>query len=208
MRQEINFYQGSFQEAVPLFSAAVFLQAMAAVTVVMLLCYGYAWQRVEGLQVEMEIVANQESAALERLEKLQPVIKSVAGKQGLTAQLEDALRTLDEKRIVLTLVKGTTLGDTQGFSRHMRSLAAQRIDGMWFTHIRLSGTGETTSLRGHARRPELVPTYVQNLARERPFAAQRFQQFEINRQAEVAGDVVEFSMNSEPFASSELAVGR
>jgi len=208
MRQEINFYQVSFRNEAPLFSAAVLAQAMVAIAVVMLLGYGYAWQRVGGLQAELLVVTNQEAAALERLETLRPIIDSVTGEKSLAAQLEDALRALDEKQIVLALVNGSTLGDTRGFSRHLRSLAMQRVDGLWFTYIRLSGTGESTSLRGHARRPEMVPAYVQNLARETPFAEQRFQQFEINRPGDAGEDVVEFSMTSEPFAPTGVAAAR
>ncbi|MGI9307794.1 MAG: PilN domain-containing protein, partial [Gammaproteobacteria bacterium] len=119
--------------------------------------------------------------------------------------LEAALRTLAEKQTVLALVNGSALGDTQGFSRHLKSLAMRTVDGLWLTQVTLSGTGEKTELQGLARRPELVPTYVQTLAGESPFAQQRFQQFRITRPDDTVGDVVEFSMNSEPFAPSGLA---
>jgi len=208
MRQQINFYQGSFRQETPIFSSDVVTRAMVAVTVMMLLGYGYAWQRVEGFQAELKVVAQQEAAALERLETLRPIINSVTGEKSLSEQLEDALRTLEEKQTVLALVNGTTLGDTQGFSRHLKSLARRTVDGLWLTQITLSGTGEKTELQGLARRPELVPTYVQDLAGELPFAQQRFQQFQINRPEDTVGDVVEFYMNSEPFAPSGLAAVR
>lgn len=205
MRQDINFYQGSFRQEAPYFSAAFVAQALVAATIVMLLGYGYAWQRTEGLQAELEGLARQEARALERLEKLRPIIKSVTGEKSLSEQLEDALQTLDEKQTVLALINGTTLGDTQGFSRHLRALARQNVDGLWLTQITLSGTGKKTSLQGRARQPELVPAYVQKLAGERPFAAQRFQQFQINRPDEANDRAVEFSMNSEPFVPTGVA---
>ena len=208
MRQDINFYQGSFRQESSFFSATFGAQALIAALVVMLLGYGYAWQRTEGLHAELEALAQQEAQALERLEKLRPIIKSVTGEKSLTEQLEDALRTLDEKQTVLALINGTTLGDTQGFSRHLRALAKQNVDGLWLTQITLSGTGDKTSLQGRARQPELVPSYVKSLAGERPFAAQRFQQFQINRPEEVTDGTVEFSMNSEPFAPTGVAAVR
>ena len=208
MPQEINFYQRSFRQETPIFSSGVVAPVMAAVAVMMLLGYGYAWKQVEGLQAELKVVAQQEAAALDRLEKLRPIINSVTGEKSLSEQLEDALRTLEEKQTVLTLVNGATLGDTQGFSRHLKSLALQTGDGLWLTQITLSGTGEKTELQGLARRPELVPTYVQNLAGEHPFAHQRFQQFQIKRPEDTVGDVVEFSMNSEPIVPSGLAAVR
>ena len=208
MRQDINFYQGSFRQESPLFCATFGAQALVAAAAVMLLSYGYAWQRTEGLNAELVALGQQETRALERLEKLRPIIKSVTGEKSLTEQLEDALRTLDEKQTVLALINGTTLGDTHGFSRHLRALAKQNVDGLWLTQITLSGTGKKTSLEGRARQPELVPSYVQGLAGERPFAAQRFQQFQINRSDELTDGTVKFSMNSEPFVPTGVAAAR
>jgi len=208
MRQEINFYQRSFRQQTPFFSGAVIAQSLAAVAIMMLLSYGYAWQRVEGLQSELQIVAKQETAALERLEKLGSIINTVTGEQSLAAQMEGALQKLESKQFLLALVNGNTLGDTQGFSRHLRSLALQNLNGLWLTQIMLSGTGAKTQLRGRAQQPELVPTYLQALAGERPFAEQRFQQFQINRPNDTADDIVEFAMSSEPFASDSLAAVR
>jgi len=208
MQQQINFYQRSFRPQTPFFSGAVITQSLAAVAIMMLVSYGYAWQRVEAMQSELQLVARQETAALERLKKLGPIINSVTGETSLAAQMEDALQTLENKQFMLSLVNGSTLGDTQGFSRHLRSLALQNLDGLWLTQITLSGTGAKTQLRGRAQRPELVPTYVQALAGERPFAEQRFQQFQINRPNDTADDIVEFAMSSEPFAPDSLAAAR
>jgi hypothetical protein len=208
MRQEINFYPDSVSEQMPFFSAVVIAQSLSAVAIMMLLSYGYASQKVAGLQAELQLVANQETAALERLEKLGPIISAVTGDKSMATQLEDALRTLENKQLLLALVNGSTLGDTEGFSRHLRSLALKGVDGLWLTRITLSGTGEKTRLRGQAQRPELVPTYVQGLASEQAFAAQRFQQFQINRPDDPADDFVDFSMSSEPFAVAGLAAVR
>jgi hypothetical protein len=205
MHQDINFYQGAFRRQAPFFSAAFMAQALAAALLTMLLGYGYAWQRTDGLQAELVLLAQQEAQAIERLEKLRPIIAAVTGERSLAELLDDALRTLDEKQTVLALINGTALGDTQGFSRHLRALARQNVAGLWLTQITLSGTGKKTGLRGRARQPELVPAYVQNLAGERPFSTQRFQQFQINRPDEATDGTVEFSMNSEPSSPTGLA---
>jgi hypothetical protein len=208
LRQDINLYQASFRQQAPLLSAVVMAQSLAAVAVVMLLTYGYAWQEVSGMQAELQIVVGQESAAIARLEKLGPLIKSITGEESVTAQLNEALRTLETKQDMLTFVNSTELGDRKGFSHHLKSLATQSIDGLWLTQITLSGTGEATRLRGRAQRPELVPSYVQGLATEQAFAAQRFQQFVISRPDDNGGDIVDFSMSSEPFDSTGLAAAQ
>lgn len=208
LHQEINFHPGSALAGAPFFSGAFMARSLTFSIVTFCLVYVYDWQSLQAARVEMEIVAHQEAVALERLEKLRPVIAAVTDETSLASQLEDAMRTLDEKQAVLAVVNDANLGDTSGFSRHLRSLASQSVDGLWLTQVTLSGTQDETKLQGRARHAELVPTYLQELASRRPFAVQRFQQFQINRPEDADADTVEFSINSEPFDRETLAAYR
>jgi hypothetical protein len=104
---------------------------------------------------------------------------------------------LAERQAVLNLIQGSTLGDTRGFSRHMRSLARQDIDGLWLTHSVLSALGDKTRLEGKAIRAELIPLYVQGLTSEAPFAEQRFQRFQIDNPVDDEETALRFSMDSD-----------
>lgn len=208
MHQQINFYQAEFSGEQHLFSAATLLIAFGAITLVMLLTFLFASEKLSALENEVQIVSNQETAAVNRLQSLGPVI-AAAGTDKLWAdQLDDAVRSLEAKQLVLTLVRGKTLGDTQGFSRHLRSLAQQDIDGLWLTHIGLSQPGDKTRIEGKALRAELVPIYLQNLADERPFATQRFQQFQIQGDNELTSGIVTFSMNNDADQNARVVVSR
>jgi len=79
----------------------------------------------------------------------------------------------------------------------LRSLALRDTDGLWLTHISLSALGDKTRLEGKALRADLVPAYLQSLAEEPPFAAQRFHQFQIEGPEKPNGGNVTFSMYSE-----------
>lgn len=196
MQQQINLYQPDFREETKAFSAVGALQACGVGILMMALAYAFTAYRLGGLETDLEVIAAQEAMALDHTQKLAPVIVAVTGERSLSDRLDDALRTLEERQTVLSLVQGSALGDTNGFSRHLQSLARQQLDGLWLTHVTLSAMGDKTLLRGRAREPELVPAYVQRLAAEPPFAGQRFQRFQIDR-PEGEG-VVEFSMTSEP----------
>jgi len=197
MHQQINFYQAQFRSEEQIFSATTLLKAVAAVVLAMLLTYAFAAQKVSSIESESQIVARQETAAVERLVTIRPIIANVGGEMTWSERLDDAMRSLEEKQLVLSLLQGPTLGDTKGFSRYFRSLARQNMDGLWLTHINLSALGDRTRLEGKALRGELVPVYLQNLADEPPFAEQRFNQFQINGAEEPGSSIVTFSIDSE-----------
>ena len=197
MHQHINFFQGGFRTAHQIFGAKTLLIGCGVVMLAMLLIYGLGLYKMSSTASELQIVESQETAAIERLQNLRPTIGAVSGGKSWSERLDDATRSLREKQLVLSLVQGSTLGATQGFSGHLISLARRDTDGLWLTHIRLSGLGDKTQLEGKALRAELVPAYLQSLAEEPPFATQRFHQLQIEGSEDPADGIVTFSMNSE-----------
>ena len=197
MRQEINFYQPEFRDEDPEFGAMTLIKASGAIVLAMLLAYAFAAQKITSIDNELSIVAQQEVAAMTRLEKIRPVINAVSGEQSWADRLEEATQSLEQKQLVLSLVQGSTLGDTLGFSRYLRSLARQDTDDLWLTRINLSASRDKNRLQGKALRAELVATYLQNLAEEPPFAAQRFYQFQIDGPDKDDSGIVTFSMDSD-----------
>lgn len=196
MHQQINFYRAEFRNPETSFGATSIAIGCAAVVVAMLLVYVFAVGQLSGIDKELHIVSQQEAAALEQLERIQPLIGAVNGEQTWSQRLDDATRTLEEKQLVLSLVQGSTLGDTLGFSRYLHSLARQDTDGLWLTRISLSAQGTRNRLQGKALRAESVATYLQRLAGEPPFARQRFNQFQIEGPSS-GEQAVTFSMNSD-----------
>ena len=196
MQQQINFYQAEFRTTRAKFSAAMLLMACGAMVLAMLVAFGFQTYKLEGIKSELKTVNNQEQAAIQRLENFQPAGDTDSGGKSWTERLEDAKLSLREQQLVLSMVRDSTLGDTQGFSRHLTSLARLDTAGLWLSYFRLSALGDNTRLAGQALRAELVPAYLQFLAAEPPFASQRFNQFQIDGPEERSGGAVTFSMIS------------
>lgn len=197
MKQQINLYHVQYRPQTRMFPASIMLQVAGVLLFGMSLLFIFAQQRVAGIERELKVVARQESVALDRLQEIGPLINAVTGETNWSEQLDNSLRMLAERQAVLNLIQGSTLGDTDGFSRHMRALSRQDIDGLWLTHIVLSALGDKTRLEGRAVRAELIPLYVQGLTIEAPFAEQRFNRFQIDSPAEDEGTALKFSMDSE-----------
>ena len=123
MQQQINFYQAEFRTTRANFSAAMLLMACGAMVLAMLVAFGFQTYKLEGIKSELRTVNNQEQAAIQRLENFQPAGDTDSGGKSWTERLEDAKLSLREQQLVLSMVRDSTLGDTQGFSRHLTSLA-------------------------------------------------------------------------------------
>ncbi len=197
MHQQINFYRSGFHIAQQIFGATTLLIGSGVIMLAMVVAFGFALYKLSSIDGELQIVRNQETAAIERLQNLRPTISAAGGAKNWSELLDAATLSLREKELVLSLVRGSALGDTQGFSRYLVSLARQDTDGLWLTHIGLSALGDKTRLEGQALRAELVPAYLQSLAEEPPFAEQRFHQFQIDGPEERTGGIVTFSMDSD-----------
>lgn len=211
MRQDVNFFQPQFRERAVRFPAVLILQVAACVLGTMLLIAGYASLRVSGVAGELEVIAQQEAAAIERLEKLRVTIDAVVGETSWADRLDGATAELAEKEASLRLISGTELGDAAGFARHLKSLARQATAGLWLTNVALSARGDRIWLQGEALAAELVPTYLQNLAEEAPFESQRFHRLKIDNPDDT-GDggrqVVTFVVSSDDSLSGDEALYR
>jgi hypothetical protein len=211
MQQQINFYRSEFIEKKKQFGSGPMLAVSGVLVLAMIAAALYVSYELTAIKSQLKTATAQERAATERLENFQPNAASGGGDKSWEEQLEEAKRSLRDQQLVLTMVRDSAWGDIDGFSRHLRSLARQKTDGLWLSYIRLSALGDNTQLEGQALRAELVPLYLQGLALEEPFSAQRFNQFQIDRpEAEdggtkqASGDLVTFSMNSENQLLAEI----
>ncbi|MGB5247673.1 MAG: PilN domain-containing protein [Woeseia sp.] len=206
LRQNVNFYQLRFRERAVRLPAAMLLQTTAMVIATMLLLSSYAAYQVAGVQSDLELIAQQEHAAVKRLETLRTTIADVIGETSWAERLDVASTALAQKEASLRLIAGTELGDASGFARHLKSLARQTTTGLWLTNIALSARGDRIWLQGEALRADLVPTYLQNLADEEPFESQRFHRLEIDKATAEDARTVSFVVTSDESLDGKKAL--
>lgn len=208
MQQQVNFLQSRFREQTTVLPSTLLLQVCGAFFVAMILIYAFAANRVGSVAGDLRVISAQEAAALERLENLRGTIHDVMGEQSWAQKLNEASELLREKEASLALIEGPDLGNTAGFSSHLRALARQGFDGLWLTHISLSARGEKTWLQGESMQAGFVPVYLQSLADEPAFAEQRFFRLIIDRGVDDADDTVTFVVSSDSSLGSKALVGR
>jgi hypothetical protein len=66
----------------------------------------------------------------------------------------------------------------------MEALARRHVDGLWIDKLVLSGTNGSMSLSGATLDADIVPVYLQSLARDSVLSGTRFDEFVIERPAQ------------------------
>ncbi|HEY8539994.1 MAG TPA: hypothetical protein VIL28_14085 [Steroidobacteraceae bacterium] len=186
MRQQINLYQPTLSETRHPMS---FLALLAAVAVM-----------VGGLGVHSWLV-NRQVAALEQTvadlqarHAEQEALLATAENSpredaaALEQRVRNLERTVHERHAALEILRSGAAGQTLGFAARMEALARRHVDGLWIDTLVLSGTNGSMSLGGGTLDPDIVPTYLRNLAQESILRGTRFDDFVIERSSEAKDD--------------------
>jgi hypothetical protein len=131
----------------------------------------------------------QRSAQLAALGAQLAQTRPESGPQQELARLEREM--LARRKVVdaLTQVRETY---TEGVSGYMESFARQSPQGLWLTGFTVQAGGEGLVIRGSALKPELVPSFIQQLASETTLSGTRFGLLQIQR--EDKKDNVDFTL--------------
>jgi hypothetical protein len=95
----------------------------------------------------------------------------------LLAELKRAEREADDKSRVLDLLRGESVGNTDGFSEHLAALGRRHPQGLWLERIRIGDGGRDVLLRGLALDADLIPRFLTGLREEPVLAGTAFATF-------------------------------
>jgi len=164
--QQINLYNPAFLDKRGPLSLKTALMGWLAVALLSVAFAGYAGMRNRQLaQQEREVAAKVTAAQAE----MQRLAGQVAGRKqdpqiaAEIARLESEIKGRDE---VMEVLKGGALGDTRGFSEHLRAFARQSFEGVWLTGLHIAASGQDVAVEGRALRAEQVPGYLRRLNSE------------------------------------------
>jgi hypothetical protein len=105
----------------------------------------------------------------------------------LVAELKRREREADDKSRVLDLLRGESVGNTDGFSAHLAALGRRHPEGLWLERIRIGDGGRDVLLRGLALDADLIPRFLSNLRQEPVLAGTAFSTFALAADRENAG---------------------
>ncbi len=123
-------------------------------------------QNVATLEEKVKTLAAQ-SAAL----KKKP---SAAERALLENQVNNLRKSLKNRQALAKVIGGQSLGNREGFSRHLQALSSNMVKGVALQGFEFEQGGVTAALRGVAAKPEFVPLYVSQLQKAPVFTNTRF----------------------------------
>lgn len=200
MSQQINLFNPIFLKQKKYFSVVAMLQALGLIVLGSAVFYGYAVYQVSQLSKQADEMGQRYAADQARLVKF----RNDFSVQRSAQMLEDELKQLEAQAKaqdnVLTTLKSGVIGNTEGYSEYMRAFARQSVNGLWLTAFDIVGDGAQMSLGGAVVSPQLVPSYIQRLGRERVMHGKTFSTLQM-QQPKKDGDrvvprYVEFNLRS------------
>lgn len=205
MSQQINLFNPIFLKQKKYFSVYTMLQALGLIALGSAAFYGYAVFQVVQLSKQADEMSKRYAVEQQRLVNFSNDLalqRSGKMREDELKQLEVQAKLQDE---VLNLLKDGALGNTDGYSEYMRAFARQSINGLWLTGFDIVGDGSQMSLSGAVVSPQLVPSYIRRLGREKVMRGKTFSTLQM-QQPKSDGDrpvprYVEFSLRTSEIAA-------
>ena len=198
-RQQVNLYQPVADESRQPFSARTAGLAIAAIAGAIVLIWGYGAWEVSRLQRSVDNLNERQHAQEAAVAAAGSIHAARADPQELQAQIKDLTTEIALHRKALERLKQGAEGRRTGFAPALEGLARRHVDGLWLSHLALSGSAGMT-LEGTTLDADLVPRYLHGLSADPALAGERFDELVIERkkhapapgeepQSQVAGGV-------------------
>ncbi|SHG98082.1 PilN domain-containing protein [Massilia sp. CF038] len=179
MSQQINLFNPIFRKQKKYFSSVTMLQSLGLICLGCALLAADAAYRMRSLKAQAAatdaLLVNKQQRLADAKVQYPPRPKSTT----LSAEITTAQNELTMLSEAADTVQRGGFGDTRGFSPYFRAFARQKVDGLWLTELRVAGSGNAIGVQGNALNAELVPQYLQRLAREPVMKGATFSTLEI-----------------------------
>jgi hypothetical protein len=215
MSQNINLFNAAFRKQRQRLTLALVVVCLGITLATMFGYQYYLQQQVSGLAAELaatDKLLRTQSEFVDKL-KAKPVPHVTEAQLDTEiVQLETELKIAEES---IAALKGGAFGSQRGFAEYLRAFSRQALGGLWLTGFSIGG-GEL-EIRGRALSPDLLPSYIQRLNREKALAGHHIARLEMVRpkpepvaekdkkagKAEQAPRFLEFSLASEPVTAQK-----
>jgi hypothetical protein len=189
--QQINLFRPEFQQEKHPFRFVTMLIAWGLIVIFFGSLQLWGWYQTESTREQLASMEHQQTRVLQQLKALSGLTPR-NNKAQLESNLLSAQAEVTQRRKLLKIMKGQSVGNAQGFSDYMISLSRQHMDGLSLEHFKLMEGGDYVELSGWTRKPELVPDYLQRLRSEDTFHDSRFGDMAIERVADQPSEALRF----------------
>lgn len=178
--QQINFYQAEFKPEVVVLNAFQMLLVALAFTVIIFIISLFSSHDLDDERAAFTLQQNQFNTTKQQSNALQQDILKYSELSLLEAKLADLQKQLKQQDAILAHLSNDNLAKQNGFSPILKSLSEQHIKQVWLTNFSLRQGGHSITIQGSSSRSELIPEYIDSLAKSATFNGQQFSVFQMS----------------------------
>lgn len=174
MSQQINLFNPIYLKQKKVFSAVNMLDALALLLVGVAVFYAYASIQTLNLDRQAVETGRQYALAKQRLAQTSARHAPKKADAALEAEVNNLQAEVNVRKAALINQGIGAFPHEAAYAEYMRALARQSLTGLWLTEFKIAKGGAEIEIVGRALQPELVPSYIRGLNRERSMQGRAF----------------------------------
>lgn len=200
--QEINLYLPEFRpRSEPLNARHMGIVVLVVLLAIVLWSF-WSLARTSQLETDLELERETLQGVQEQVQTLTAQLPARRG-ASVEQQMVQLRSEVQRREQILRLITRQNLGNAEGFSLQLQTLARQSMKDLALSRVSLLSGGSYVELVGRVRQPELVPVYLQRLRAEQSFAQVGFGVIDVAREPDDRGPGLTFSVQRAERASSD-----
>ncbi len=181
MMQQINLYQPMFRKQKVVFSAATMLQVGLFFLIIFASIYAYQVVKIKPYKAQIVSIDQELSQLNQQVVAMETLQKNKGKSKLLENEIEKLSKALEQQERISRILSSRSFGNSSGFSSYLESFARRHVEGTWLTDVNISQGGTLLGLKGKTLSSELVPVYIQSLAKEKNLQGASFNVMELAR---------------------------
>jgi len=181
--QQINLFNPAFEAPRALLTFKGAIAGWAGTAALVVLFAGYAMISLRSAQQLERELARQVAAAQADAQRLGAATASRRSDSHITEEVTRLEGDVTGRQEVMTILRSGRLGDTRGFSEHLKAFARQSFEGVWLTGLTIGTAGRDVSIEGRALQAAHVPSYLERLNGESAMQGHPFSELVIQEPA-------------------------
>ncbi len=179
MHQQINLFQPVFRKQHKVFSAATLAQITAAVAFLLLLLLVHASWTLANMKASADNLQQQYSHMQQEISALEDTLRT-PDTESLDNEIENLQTRIEARSELLERFDDLAIENQNGFYNQFLTLAKQYIPGLWLEGVSVDNRARI-EVRGGTLNAQLVPVYLQQLAKQSELSAMPFETVKMTR---------------------------
>lgn len=195
--QQVNLYLPELRPRRQIISALRLLQVFAVVGILMALQSMWTlWQR-SSTSSHLADVRTKLEVQTARTIQIEADVASRATDLALVEEMNARENRIAQSRELFEFMRGTNLGNLNGYSEHLKDLSRASFTGLWLTEFTIDGDASHVYLKGNAQQAAMLPDYVGRLSMgESSIRSQRFSRLVSTRSISGTNELYEFVLET------------